>query len=165
MLAILHRPVKVVQVVVAGEAAVFIPHIVGVKLPSAVVAEGKAFGIHLNLAALVVHHRHRVFHDAVIPLWGLAVTEKKWGLTGAGGHATLFFMTHTKLEIVRELVKQAPKDALSNHKKRRAFALHMSKALGIWDSFTVPFVEEMAGLSFRSPEDRELFIQFAELGL
>ena len=74
-------------------------------------------------------------------------------------------MNPTKLEIVRKMVQHAPKDTLSNHKKRRAFALQLAKALDIWDSFTIPFVEEMAGLSFRSPEDRELFIQFAELGL
>ena len=149
----------------AGKAAVFIPHIVGVKLPRAVVAEGPAVRAHLHLATLVVHYRRRVFHDAVIPLGGLAVTKKKWGLTGAGIHATLFCMTHTKLQIVRELVKHAPKDALANHKKRRTFALQLAAALNTWDDFTITFVEEMAGLSFRNPEDRETFILFAELGL
>ena len=149
----------------AGKAAVLIPHIVRVMLTRAVVAEGPAIRANLNLAALVVHYRRRVFHDAVIALGGLAVTKKKWGLTGAGVHATLFFMTHTKLQIVRELVKHAPKDALANHKKRRAFALQLAAALNTWEDFTLTFVEEMAGLSFRNPEDRETFIQFAETGL
>lgn len=63
----------------AGKAAVLIPHVVGVVLTRAVVAEGIALRVNLDLAALVVHYRRRVFHDAVIALWRLAVTEKKWG--------------------------------------------------------------------------------------
>lgn len=74
-------------------------------------------------------------------------------------------MNPTKLQIVQQIVRQAPKDALANHKKRRVFALQLAQRLDIWDEFALSFVEEMAGLNFKRHEDRELFIQFAETGL
>ena len=41
-------------------------------------------------------------------------------------------------------------------------AQHIARELNIWEEFVLPFVEEMAGLNFRSLEDRKLFLQFAE---
>jgi hypothetical protein len=46
------------------------------------VAEGPAVRAHLNLAALVVHYRCRVFHDANIQAAGLGRKENKMSCRG-----------------------------------------------------------------------------------
>jgi hypothetical protein len=85
-----------------------------------------------------------------------------WGLTGAGGHATLFSMKPTTLQKLAEIVESSPRNAMRNRTSRRKLALRMAHELNMWEEFTLSFVEEMEGLNFRQAEDRKLFLQFAE---
>jgi len=63
MLAILHRPIVAVHIIVAGETTTIILHIVGMILTATIIAQCPTARVNLDLAALVVHYRRRVFHE------------------------------------------------------------------------------------------------------
>lgn len=74
-------------------------------------------------------------------------------------------MTQDKLYIFKETVLTADRNIMFSKKGRKDFALRLSKTCGLWEPNVLSFVEEMAGLNFHILEDRNIFIQFAEVGL
>lgn len=74
-------------------------------------------------------------------------------------------MSPDKLIIFKQIVSASKNNVLVSRKQRKIFANKLSIACGLWEPSVISFVEEMAGLSFRNADDRQLFIQFAELGL
>lgn len=74
-------------------------------------------------------------------------------------------MTSDKFAIFKNLILTANKNCLSSKKNRAKLAKVLSAEVGLWEPNVYSFVEEMAGLSFRNLDDRELFLQFAEIGL
>lgn len=74
-------------------------------------------------------------------------------------------MTNEKFAVFKNLILNANKNSLSSKKNRTKLAKTLAASVGLWEPNVFSFVEEMAGLSFRHAEDRELFLQFAEVGL
>lgn len=74
-------------------------------------------------------------------------------------------MTRDKFAVFKNLVLIANKNSLSSKKNRSKFAKMLAAGVGLWEPAVRSFVDEMAGLSFKKEEERELFLQFAEVGL
>ena len=74
-------------------------------------------------------------------------------------------MTTDKLIAFKEIVFTADRNTMFSRVSRKKFANQLSKTCGLWEPNVVSFVEEMSGLNFHILEDRNIFIQFAEVGL
>lgn len=74
-------------------------------------------------------------------------------------------MTDNKLLVFKNLVLTVDRNTMFSRRARKDFALQLSKTCGLWEPNVLSFVEEMAGLNFHILEDRNIFIQFAEVGL
>lgn len=66
---------------------------------------------------------------------------------------------------LQELVGAAHPTTMRSGAKRRAFGRELAAGLGMEPTRVASFVEEMAGLNFYYPEDRQAFIDFALHGL
>lgn len=74
-------------------------------------------------------------------------------------------MDTLKLDRLRGIVEGAPHNAMRTKRSREALAHSIASELGIYGGRVQEFVHEMAGLNFFIPEERALFLQFAERGL
>lgn len=67
----------------------------------------------------------------------------------------------SKSQIVRELVLYQPGYIMKAGRDRRKFAKELCEALEFWSLEEMNnFVDEMRGLSFANPVDRQTFLQF-----
>jgi len=71
-------------------------------------------------------------------------------------------MTKDKLDRLAEVVMNAPSNALRSKQNRKRFCGDLVYHVGLWEPQAQSFIEEMIGLNFFNPEDRLLFIQFAD---
>lgn len=74
-------------------------------------------------------------------------------------------LTTERAAKLQALVGSAAPTTMRSGPKRRAFAKHLVRELGMEPSRVHNFVEEMAGLNFYYAEDRQAFIDFALHGL
>ena len=74
-------------------------------------------------------------------------------------------LTTERAAKLQSLVGNAPSATMRSGPKRRAFAKQLVRELGMERNLVYSFVEEMAGLNFFYPEDRQAFIDFALHGL
>lgn len=66
---------------------------------------------------------------------------------------------------LKSLVAAAHNTTMRSGGKRRLFAKRLAVELGMEPSLVQSFVNEMVGLNFYYPEDRQTFIDFALHGL
>lgn len=74
-------------------------------------------------------------------------------------------LSDSRLTKLQGIVYGAKPNTMRSVKGRRAFAHHLASELGMIGERVTSFVEEMAGLNFFNAEDRQLFIELAQLGL
>ena len=81
-------------------------------------------------------------------------------------YATLLYMLSTeKALLLDSIVWQAPNNSLRTKASRKVLARHIAENIGMVEGRVISFLEEMAGLSFSSEEDRRIFLDFARAGL
>lgn len=74
-------------------------------------------------------------------------------------------MQNSKLVLLQAIVSSANWRCMLSKKARRSFAKRIARECNLWEPSVLSFVEEMHGLNFKLIEDRQTFIQFAEVGL
>jgi hypothetical protein len=74
-------------------------------------------------------------------------------------------MCPQKLAVLKTIIQSTNKNCMFSKNGRKILAKRITKACNLWAANVESFVEEMKGLNFNSLEDREIFIQFAEVGL
>ncbi len=74
-------------------------------------------------------------------------------------------MQGDKLAALEQIINSVDKKVMFSKKGRKALVKLLCKRLELWEPVVVSFVEEMRGLNFSKLEDRQAFIQFAEVGL
>lgn len=74
-------------------------------------------------------------------------------------------LSESRMHKLQTIIGDAPPNALRSKRSREELAHKIAGVLGMYEVRVREFVEEMAGLNFFNPEDRFLFIQFAERGL
>jgi hypothetical protein len=72
------------------------------------------------------------------------------------------WMTTEKLALAKEIVFSADRYVLKSAKSRKQFAKFLASSCNLWEPNTIEFVEEMRGLSFTLPEDRQSFVDFLD---
>lgn len=74
-------------------------------------------------------------------------------------------MSPDKFKKLTEVIYNAKRNCMFSRVGRKELAHKLSTECGLWEPSVQNFVEEMYGLNFHSIEDRNIFIQFAEVGL
>jgi hypothetical protein len=72
-------------------------------------------------------------------------------------------MTEEKYKILKSIVNSSNDWQLNTVSTRKSLAKKISIECNIWEPNVSSFVEEMKGLSFSSNEEKNIFLEFAQV--